>query len=56
MNLNQEEKDYINLLQTGQAITTIKGRITSPTLVQVPKINIKKGKITNQNLSNNINV
>jgi len=46
MNLNQEEKDYINLLKTGQAILTVTGRITTPTLIQIPKMNIQKGKIT----------
>jgi len=51
MNLNLEEKDYINLLKTGQTILTVTGRITSPTLIQIPKINIQKGKIADQNLS-----
>ncbi len=42
MNLDQEEKHYINLLKMGQAILTITGRITTPTLILIPKINIEQ--------------
>lgn len=53
MNLDQEEKDYINLLKTGQIILTVTGRITTPTLIQLPKINIQKGKQPIKTFQNN---
>ena len=43
MNLTPEEADYIDLLDVGQAIVAMKGRVHVPLLVGFPKISIRKG-------------
>ncbi len=50
MGLNKEESDYINLLEVGKAVVSMKGRINAPLLVAFPKIDLKKGLIQDSNL------
>ena len=46
MMLNEEETPYIDLLEVGHAVVKLKGRFFQPVLVKFPKIDIHKGKIT----------
>ncbi|MFW9873893.1 MAG: ATP-binding protein [Candidatus Thorarchaeota archaeon] len=48
VNLNKEEIDYLDKLETGHAIVKLKGRCFEPFLVVFPKIDIKKGLITDE--------
>ena len=45
MSLNKEESDYLNLLDVGQAIVTLKGRFFLPLFIRIPKVEIKKGLV-----------
>jgi len=42
MGLNSEEQGYINLLDVGEAIVALKGRVKQPLYVGFPKVEIKK--------------
>ena len=46
--LGQEEKDYIGMLEVGQAIVKLQGRWPKPFLIQIPHIPIQKGKVTDE--------
>ncbi len=48
MNLNREHLNYLDKLDTGHAIIKLKGRCYEPFLVVFPKIDIKKGLITDE--------
>jgi hypothetical protein len=48
--LDQEEKDYIGMLEVGQAIVKLQGRWPKPFLIQIPHIPIQKGKVTDQDV------
>ncbi len=50
MALSKEESEYINLLDVGQAIVTLKGRVFVPLYVVIPKINITKGLIKDRDI------
>ncbi len=45
MALSKEESEYLNLLDVGQAIVTLKGRVFVPLYVVVPWIGIRKGLV-----------
>jgi len=45
MGLDEEEQQYVNLLDVGHAIVSLKGRIHVPLHIQFPRIQIVKGKI-----------
>lgn len=50
MELDQEEAKCINLLEVGGAIVSLKGRFHQPLLIQVPKVDLKKGLIRDEDL------
>ena len=50
MGLNEEESNYINLLDTGYAIVSLKGRISVPLLIKFPKFVITKGFIRDEDV------
>lgn len=50
MGLNREESEYIDLLDIGNAIVSLKGRIKVPLHVRFPKIHLKKGLIKDADL------
>ncbi len=52
MSLNKEESEYIDLLDVGNAIVSLKGRVKVPLHVTFPKMNLKKGVIQDADLSN----
>ncbi len=45
MGLSKEESDYINLLDVGQAIVSLKGRVAVPMQVVFPRAGVRKGLI-----------
>ncbi len=52
MNLTKEESDYIDLLDTGKAIISLKGRVKVPLHVQFPKMVLQKGLVKDNDLPN----
>ena len=54
MMLNDEETPYIDLLPVGSSIVKLKGRFHQPILVRFPKIEIKKGLITDEMVDNHM--
>lgn len=52
LNLDFQDKDFLSKLEVGQAIVKLQGRWPDPFLVQIPKVNIEKGRITDENLKN----
>jgi len=50
MGLDKEEADYLKLLEVGHAIVSLKGRIFAPLHVQVPKFQLRKGAISDEDL------
>ena len=48
MMLNSEEVKYIDLLDVGQAIVKLKGRVFKPMFVVLPFVSVNKGKITDE--------
>lgn len=50
MGLTKEEADYVNLLDVGQAIVSLKGRVFVPLYVVFPKVDVKKGLIQDSHL------
>ena len=51
LSLTPEERDYINLLTTGQAIAALKSRMGTPMLIAFPLVNVKKGSIADKELT-----
>jgi len=52
--LTEEESGYIDLLDVGHAIVSLKGRIHVPLHVVFPKIDIRKGLVTNDDLKGSL--
>lgn len=50
MGLNKEESEYINLLDVGHAIVSMKGRVFVPLLVKFPFVGVQKGLVTDDRL------
>ena len=50
MGLNTEESEYVNLLEVGHAIVSLKGRVFTPLLIAVPKVELRKGMIRDADL------
>jgi len=53
MGLNQEESEYIALLDIGKAVISLKGRIQKPLHVAFPRLTLQKGLIQDRDLSKN---
>jgi len=51
MGLDREESEYINLLEVGHAILSLKGRVFVPLYVAFPKVYIKKGIIKDSDIT-----
>jgi DNA helicase HerA-like ATPase len=45
LGLNEEERDYIKLLDVGTAIVAQKGRVVTPIHVAFPNLEIRKGVV-----------
>jgi hypothetical protein len=52
LNLDFQDKDFLSKLEVGQAIIKLQGRWPDPFLLQIPKVNITKGQITDEDLQN----
>jgi hypothetical protein len=52
MGLSKEEYEYLNLLEVGHAVVSLKGRVFVPLHVAFPKIAVHKGIIKDSDLSN----
>ena len=50
LTLDKEQQCYLDMLDVGQAIVKVKGRIKEPILIQFPLFKIQKGKIKDQEL------
>lgn len=50
MGLSKEESGYISLLDVGQAIISLKGRVFVPLHVIIPKIQLEKGRISDRSI------
>lgn len=50
MGLNKEESEYLNLLEVGHAILSLKGRVFVPLHVAFPRIAVRKGAIGDEEL------
>ena len=50
MGLDKEECEYINWLEVGHGIVSLKGRVLVPLHVRFPKIQIHKGLVTDSHL------
>ena len=50
MALSKEEYEYLNLLEVGHAIVSLKGRVFVPLHVAFPKVTLQKGVITDTDL------
>lgn len=50
MALNEEEAGCVNLLEVGHAVMSLKGRVTDPLYVRFPRIDIRKGIVTDDDL------
>ena len=50
LNLSFQDKDFLSKLEIGQAVVKLQGRWPEPFLVKVPKVNIAKGHVTDQDL------
>jgi hypothetical protein len=50
MSLTKEESEYVSLLEVGQAIVCLKGRVLTPLHVAIPRVQIKKGRIQDADL------
>jgi len=46
LNLNGEDRDILTKLEVGQAIVKLQGRWSDPFLIEVPKVDINKGSVT----------
>ena len=52
LNLDFQDKDFLSKLEVGQAIVKLQGRYSDPFLIQIPKVNIEKGCVTDEHLKN----
>lgn len=50
MGLDREESEYLNLLEVGEAVVGLKGRFFVPLHVGFPKIEIRKGLVSDEDL------
>jgi len=50
LNLNGEDRDILTKLEVGQAIVKLQGRWPDPFLIEVPKVDINKGSVTDERL------
>ena len=50
LNLSFEDKDFLSKLEVGQALVKLQGRWPEPFLIQIPKVNITKGSVTDENV------
>ncbi len=50
MALTKEENEYIDLLEVGHAIMTLKGRVQVPLHVSFPKIEVRKGVVQDEDI------
>lgn len=50
MNLTEEERNALDLLDVGHAVVALKGRVKVPLHVRFPKIEIEKGKVTDERI------
>nr|MDO8135945.1 DUF87 domain-containing protein [Candidatus Njordarchaeum guaymaensis] len=48
LNLNGEDRDILTKLEVGQAIAKLQGRWADPFLIEVPKVDINKGSVTDE--------
>ena len=51
MGLNQEESEYLHFLQVGEVIASLKERIFVPLHLHFPKIGIRKGQVSDEQLA-----
>ena len=51
LNLSLEERDYLDLLNVGEAMVSLKGRLKSPLHVRFDKSPIQKGLVSDQDLA-----
>jgi uncharacterized protein YheU (UPF0270 family) len=54
LNLSFQDKDSLSKLEVGQAIVKLQGRWPDPFLVHIPKVNIAKGRVTDEDLRNDM--
>jgi len=50
MALSREESEYLNLLDVGQAIVTLKGRVFVPLYVVIPLVGVRKGLVGDEDV------
>ncbi len=48
LNLDYSDKDILTKLEVGQAVVKLQGRHTDPFLIRIPKVDIKKGIVTDE--------
>ncbi len=48
LNLDYNDKDILTKLEVGQAVIKLQGRHTDPFLIRIPKVEMKKGAITDE--------
>ena len=53
MSLTKEESDFIDLLDVGEAIISLKGRVFVPLYVVFPKVELKKGFVKDEDIAKN---
>lgn len=56
MGLNKEESEYINLLDVGHAIVSMKGRVFVPLHVVFPKVEVRKGLVRDEDIARGFQV
>jgi hypothetical protein len=54
LNLSFQDKDFMSKLEVGQAIVKLQGRWPDPFLVHIPKVNIAKGRVTDEDIRNDM--
>jgi len=50
MGLDKEESEYVNLLEVGHSVVSLKGRVFAPLHVSFPKVDVKKGVVLDADL------
>jgi len=50
LNLNGEYRDILTKLEVGKAIAKLQGRWLEPFLIEIPKVDINKGSVTDEML------
>ena len=51
MELTDEEREYIDWLQVGQAIVSLKGRVQVPLHVAFPRVGVRKGMVGDEEIA-----